>query len=963
MNKTIAPLLFACMPVFLFAQVDRPAFTPAKERMTNVETRKNLLEKSLVKNVPFESIGPSVFSGRVVDVDVLESDPTKFYVAYASGGLWKTENNGHSFTPLFDNEVVMTIGDIAVDWEREVIWIGTGEVNSSRSSYSGIGMYKSADGGKTWEHKGLPESHHIGRVILHPTDENTLWVAVLGHLYSPNQERGVYKTNDGGTTWERVLFVDGNTGAVDLAIDPDNPNILYAAMWQRERSSWDFTESGEGSGIYKSEDGGNNWQKLSTPKSGFPTGNGAGRIGLDITSKNGETYLFAIIDNQERRPKDKEEEDEGLTKEDFRKMPKADFVKLSEEKIETFLRDNRFPKKYTGKSVLKMVRKDKINPSALTEYLENANALLFDTPVIGAEVYLSKDGGLNWNKTHDDYLDGLYYSYGYYFGQIRVAQQDPDKLYIFGVPVLISEDGGKNWKSINGANVHVDHHALWVNPNKDKHLILGNDGGINISYDDGENWIKCNTPAVGQFYHIEVDMAKKYNVYGGLQDNGSWYGPHDYQASNRWHSSGRYPYKSFVGGDGMQTAVDTRDNVTVYGGLQFGNYYRVNTKTGARNRITPQHELGERPYRWNWQTPIYLSKHNQDILYMGANKLFRSLDRGNDWEAISGDLTKGGKKGDVPFGTISAIHESPLKFGLLYAGTDDGLLHISKDGGNNWSLISNDLPKDMWVSRVQASKFEEGRVYVTLNGYRWDNFSPYAYVSEDYGTTWKKIGSDLPLEPVNVIKEDPVNPELLYVGTDHGLYISLDRGDSFMPVQEGLPAVPVHDVLVHPRDHHLLVGTHGRSLYKADAAPLQELDYEVLAKPVYVYDIDETEYRESWGDKRRTWSEDFFEPVIELVVYAKSNSMAKVSIKSGDILVKSWEVQMDAGLNYFEYNASIDKNKLSSLANSINDGKGEEEKIELEPGENGLFYLPPGTYSINFSVGKETSEKALIIKD
>ena len=495
MNKTTTLLSLLILPLFLIGQNDRPAFTPATERMKNVEIKKALLEKSLVKNVPFKSIGPSIFSGRVSDVDVWEKDPTHFYVAYASGGLWKTENNGQSFTPLFDNEVVMTLGDIAVDWERNVIWAGTGEVNSSRSSYSGVGMYKSTDSGQTWEHKGLAESHHIGRVVLHPTDPNILWVAVLGHLYSPNQERGVYKTTDGGNTWERVLFVSGNAGAIDLVIDPTDPNTLYAATWHRERSAWNFVESGEGSGIYKSTDAGSNWEKVSTPESGFPTGNGVGRIGLDIAVKDGSSYLVAIVDNQDRRPKDEEDKEEELDKDDFKKMDREDFLKLEEEDLEEFLRDKRFPKKYTGKSVMEMVRKNEIEPIALAEYLENANALLFDTPVIGAEVYHSSDGGSTWARTHKDYLDGIYFSYGYYFGQIRVAKHNPDKFYIFGVPILISEDAGKNWKSIHQENVHSDHHALWINPDRDKHLILGNDGGINVSYDDGENWIKCNTPS------------------------------------------------------------------------------------------------------------------------------------------------------------------------------------------------------------------------------------------------------------------------------------------------------------------------------------------------------------------------------------------------------------------------------------------------------------------------------------
>lgn len=963
MNKAAATLLCLIFTSCIYAQIEPAPATSAQDRLKNTAIRSSLDAASLVKNVPFESIGPSIFSGRVSDVAVRPDDPTHFYVAYASGGLWKTENNGQSFTPIFDDEIVMTLGDIAVDWTNNIIWAGTGEVNSSRSSYSGVGVYKSMDGGKTWQHKGLAESHHIGRVILHPENPNIAWVAALGHLYSPNKERGVYKTTDGGDSWEQVLFVDENSGAIDLVIDPSDNNTLYAATWHRERSSWNFVESGQGSGIYKSTDGGINWIRLNTPESGFPHGNGVGRIGLDIAIKNGQSQLVAIVDNQNRRPAD-EEEEEGLTKEDFKTMTKATFLQLEKEDLEIFLEDNRFPKKYSTKKVIQMVESDEILPPALAEYLENANALLFDTPVIGAEVYQSGDQGKSWQKTHEDFLDGIYFSYGYYFGQIRMAKHNPDKLYIFGVPILISENGGKDWSSISQSNVHSDHHALWINPERDQHLILGNDGGINISYDDGENWIKCNTPPVGQFYHIEVDMEKNYNVYGGLQDNGSWYGPHSYEASNRWHNSGQYPYKSFVGGDGMQTAVDTRDNNTIYGGFQFGFYFRINKQTGKRTRITPRHDLGERPYRWNWQTPIYLSKHNQDILYMGAHKLFRSLNQGDDWDAISPDLTKGGLKGDVPFGTISCIHESPLKFGMLYVGTDDGYLHLSKDGGNTWDNISGQLPQNRWVSRVQASKYEKGRVYVSLNGYRWDNFEALVYRSDDFGKTWTQIGTNLPMEPVNVIKEDPVNEDLVYVGTDHGLYVSLDRGITFMPFKSGLPAVPVHDVVVHPRDHDLLVGTHGRSIYIADAAHIQKLNEDILEKPLYVYEIADISYRDNWGSKRRTWSTRIFEPEVDLVVYAKAAGTAQIIISKDEMELKSWEETLEAGLNYLKYDASLDEASKKTYEEWLNKNLEEAEaEIELMAGENEVYYLQPGSYTVTIRLNKDESSTNILIED
>ncbi len=646
MRSLFSLLFLLTFCTLAYSQLE-PPFTPAVERIKSFEQRKKLIDNSLLGDIAFTNIGPAVQSGRVADLDVSPTDPTHFYVAYASGGLWKTVNNGTSFEPLFDREMVMTIGDIAVDWATNTIWVGTGEVNSSRSSYSGTGVFKSTDGGKTWSHLGLGESHHIGRIVLHPSNPNTAWVAVLGHLYSPNQERGVYKTTDGGQTWTRVLFINDNTGAIDLMADPANPDILYAAAWERTRRAWNFSEGGPGSGIYKSTDGGQTWALISGGKSGFPDGEGIGRIGLAMAQADGQTLLYAVLDNQTPRPKkEKEKKDDVLTKDDLRSMSKEDFLKLDAKKVQAYLDNNGFPKKYSAEKVQKMVKQDKIQPLALVEYIEDANTLLFDTEVTGAEVYVSRDGGQSWAKTHEGYLDDLFYTYGYYFAQIRVAPQSQgQKLYTMGVPVLRSEDAGKTWKSINGENVHVDHHALWVSPSRPGHLILGNDGGVNISFDDGEHWIKCNTPPVGQFYAVAVDMSEPYNVFGGLQDNGVWRGPSTYKADVGWHNNGRYPYRFVLGGDGMQVAVDTRDNNTIYTGYQFGNYFRFDLAMDSSFSITPRHELGERPLRWNWQTPIHLSVHNPDILYMGSNKLHRSFNQGRSFEAISGDLTTGGKKG------------------------------------------------------------------------------------------------------------------------------------------------------------------------------------------------------------------------------------------------------------------------------------------------------------------------------
>ena len=962
MNKLIALFCFF-FSISLTAQNPQPPYTPAEVRLKGFEQRKTLLEQSIVKNVEFESVGPTVFSGRVVDVAVNPEDPTKFYVAYASGGLWYTESNGTRFTPLFDHEAVMTIGDIAVDWERNIIWVGTGESNSSRSSYSGVGMYSSKDGGKTWDHKGLAETHHIGRVVLHPEDSNTLWVAALGHLYSPNKDRGLYKTTDGGDTWKQVLFANENAGAVDLIIDPENPNTLYAATWEKSRRAWNFVEAGSGSGIHKSTDGGNTWSLISQGTNGFPTGEGVGRIGLSIFKKNGKTVLYALLDNYNRRPPKAEDEDKNeLTKDLLRNMSAADFLKLDKKKVADYLKSNNFPEKYSAKKVIKMVKSNKIQPTALVEYLEDANSLLFDTPVIGAEVYRSDNEGATWYKTHEGYLDNLYNSYGYYFGTIRVSPHNPEKIYIAGVPVLRSDDGGKTFKNINGDNVHVDHHALWLNPNRDKHMILGNDGGAVISYDDGESWIRCSTPAVGQFYTVVLDNAEPYNIYGGLQDNGVWTGSSNYKASDAWQQYGKYPYQSIMGGDGMQVAVDSRNRDIVYTGFQFGNYFRLNRATKGRKYITPKPDLGDRPYRWNWQTPIHLSIHNEDILYMGANKLLRSFNQGNDFKEISGDLTTGGIKGDIAYSTLTSIHESTFKFGLLYVGTDDGYIHVTHDGGNTWKRISDQLPPKMWVTRVQASQHEKSRVYASLNGYRWDDFNAYVYSSEDYGNTWTAIGTDLPNEPVNVIKEDPENPDILYVGTDHGVYISLDRGQSFMAMHGGLPAVSVHDLAIHPRDKDLVLGTHGRSFWKANVSEVQQLDNEVLAKTIHGFSIKKRNYSSRWGTIRNKYSK-AFEPSVDLPFFtAKPGNMA-IAIKTdkGDIL-KQMTHKAEQGLNFLKYDLSIEKSSSKAYEKYLNaDLKEEEKAVELKAADNGNIYLKPGKYVVELSKDGKTEKVDLEI--
>ncbi len=796
--------------------------TSADERMKVVQQRAALEKRCVLNSIAFRNVGPTIMSGRVVDVEANPDEPTEFYVAYASGGVWHTTNNGQSFKPVFDSTDVLTIGDIAVNWKTGTIWVGSGEVNSSRSSYAGMGMYKSTDKGKTWQWIGLPDSHHIGKVQLHPTDENTAWVAVLGHLYSPNAERGVYKTTDGGRTWKKTLYVDENTGAVDLDMNPQNPQELYAAVWHRIRSAWDFKGDGATTAIYKSTDGGNTWSNITKGNTGFPQHDRLGRLGLAVHAKNPQV-VYAILDNQKDKPDTARRDTASYALAELNNLSKEQFARLEERKIDTLLKRNRLQGRYTGKQIKEMVASGALKPIALYDYF-NVNTG-FESNPIGVEIYRSDNGGQTWRKTHEKDVPGNM-SYAYFFSKVYVSPYNPDKVYALGLNAILSTDGGKTWKRLDKPNVHSDHHALWINPKKDSHFINGNDGGVNITYDDGENWFLANTPAVGQYYAITVDNDRPYNIYGGLQDNGVWYGPSNNRETADWLTEGSYPFKRLGGGDGMQVQVDKRDNVTTYLGSQFGNYLRTNRNQPGRQSsrfIKPPHTMGEKPYRFNWQAPILLSPHNQDIVYFGGNNFFRSMNRGDSMVSL-GDLTRGDKGGNVPYGTITTITESPLRFGLIYAGTDDGNIQLTKDGGYTWALVNNKpakvtdapLSAGLWVSRLVASRYKEARVYASLNGYRFDDFAPYLYVSEDYGATWKQLGRDLPLEPINVVREDPKNENILYVGTDGGVYVSFDRGQSFMLWNGGMPkSVPVHDIAIQERDNEIVLGTHGRSLYVA----------------------------------------------------------------------------------------------------------------------------------------------------
>jgi photosystem II stability/assembly factor-like uncharacterized protein len=720
--------------------------------------------ESIFEGIARRDIGPSVMSGRVTDFAVYEDDPSIFYVASASGGLLKTINGGGTWTNVFDSQTTVSIGDVAINpTDPNVVWVGTGEANNRQSSSWGDGIYKSSDGGKTWKHMGLRESQHIGRIVIDPQDTDIVYVAALGRLWGANKERGVFKTTDGGVTWQHVLAINESTGAVDVIMDPSNPKVVYAAAYQRRRTGWGFNGGGKDSGIYKTVDAGRTWRRLTT---GLPEGD-TGRIGLDVYRRN-SNIVYAIVENRE------------------------------------------------------------------------------------GGVFRSEDKGETWTKMNSLNPRPMYFS------QIRVDPNEPQRIYVNGTNLHVSDDGGKTFRELTDSGVHSDHHAFWIDPKNSRHIINGNDGGVWVSRDRTLTWEHLNNYPIGQFYNVTVDMQQPYHIYGGMQDNASWGGPSSVRsrqgiANEHWYQ--------MLSCDGMFTVVDPTDGDTIYTNCQNGRIVRYDRKTGERKMIMPQPEEGQPQSRWNWTAPIVVSPHDGKTIYTGGDKVFKSTDRGQRWTVISPDLTMhldreelvimgvsgrditvAKNDGMSSFGNITALAESPRRAGLLYAGTDDGNLQVSRDSGATWQNLTGKIagvPKLIYVSRVTPSAFAEGTVYASFDGHRSDDFKPYVYMSTDFGETWRSITNNLPATAgsVYVIKEDPKNQNLLYVGTEFGLFVSTNRGANWTR-WKGMPTVAVYDLVVHPRDNDLVLGTHGRSfIVFDDISPLQQLTAEVLTSPSHLFDI------------------------------------------------------------------------------------------------------------------------------
>jgi photosystem II stability/assembly factor-like uncharacterized protein len=710
----------------------------------------------------FRNIGPASMGGRVDDLAVLESNPAIFYVGTASGGLWKTLNNGTTWEVLFDDlDDAVSIGDIAIaPDDANTVWVGTGENNNRQSGSWGNGIYKSIDGGQTFKHMGLRDSKHIARILVDPVDHDIIYVAALGSLWGPGKERGVFKSTDGGLTWNNVLFVDQDTGATELVQDPSNNKVLYAATYQRRRATWGFNGGGPGSAIWKSSDAGRTWAKLTN---GIPSGP-LGRIGLDVYRAN-PNILYARIQHRS---------DSGT--------------------------------------------------------------------------YRSDDAGLTWRKMSDVNPRPMYFS------QVRVDPTNDLRVYVLGVQIHISDDGGKTF--IENGTLHSDHHAMWINPRNPNHIIDGNDGGVGISWDKGRTWEGIYNLDLGQYYHVGFDMETPYNLCGGLQDNYTWCGPSAVRSRNGIVNDDWYQIQ---GGDGFEAVIDPNDPDTIYAESQDGNVVRVNRRTNERKTIRPLPNRGESGYRWNWNTPIHISPHSSSTIYVGGNRVFKSTDRGQTWVPISPDLTQNTDRetlalmgvtakdftiakhdGVQSYGNLVQLAESPKQANVLYAGADDGSVNMTKDGGKTWTNISArfpNMPKNAYVSGLIASAHDANTVYVSFDNHMNDDYNNYVYTSVDGGTNFRYIAESLPKgQVVMTIAEDPKNPAVLYAGTEFGLFVSTDRGGSWQRVRSGLPTVPIHEIVFHPRENDMIVATHGRSIWILDdATPIQQAG-EAMRADAFLFD-------------------------------------------------------------------------------------------------------------------------------
>jgi photosystem II stability/assembly factor-like uncharacterized protein len=822
--------------------------------------------REVLAGVTYRAIGPYRAGSWISDIAVPDGPPAEhlytFYVAVRYGGLWKTTNNGTTFEPVFDGQDVTGIGCVAIaPSDSRIVWVGSGDASSVRVAYPGNGVYKSTDAGKSWQHLGLAGTQHIARIAIHPSNPDIVYVAAMGRLWSTGDERGVFKTVDGGRTWKKVLYVNDGTGAIDLVMNRKRPDTVYAAMYDVQRRPWRLIEGGTGSGVHKTTDGGKTWTKLG---GGLPT-TPLGRTGLDLYQKNPD-ILYAVTENLGKRP-----------------------------------------------------------PTADEAGRDRSRGLAPQERNVGGEVYRTEDGGTTWRKTSSA-RDDVSSKAGYSFNQIRVDQNDDQKIIINCDSLLSSRDGGKTWAGLTWntrglfAKAFGDWRAMWIDPKDSNRMILGSDGGVSISYDGGKTADSYTNIPGGEVYSIDADMESPYNVYAGLQDHDSWKGP----INGRHGRLGPEDWVTVGDNDGMYNRVDPNDSRWVYNSYQWGGHYRVDQRTHTRRSIVPARRPGQPPLRFNWTPPILLSPHNSGIVYTGAQVLFRSLDRGDHWEEISPDLTTNDEAkisppgSTVQFCTITTIAESPVSAGTIWVGTDDGQVQVTRNHGAAWTDVTPKLsaagaPGHYWVTRVVASRFAPGTAYVAKAGRRYDEFKPVIMKTADYGATWEAIGGGLPDQAVDVVVEDPKDRDILFAGTSKGVFVSLNGGQAWVPMKGNMPTVPVTDMLVHPREHDLIVATYGRGLYVLHAAWLSEVKAGALDEPAHFFEVRPRPLpgEGAWGNFELYGDRQLIVPnddELHFDFYLKDKPPAKVKIvvsTAAGQAVRTLEAEARAGLNRVSWDMRV----------------------------------------------------------
>jgi photosystem II stability/assembly factor-like uncharacterized protein len=762
-----------------FAATARPADARDATQGGAKAAASSAVDPSLLGGMKARSIGPAAMSGRIAAIEAVESDPEVIYVGGATSGVWKSVNGGLTWAPIFDDQPVHSIGAIAVfHGNPDVVWVGTGEGNPRNSASVGNGVYRSLDAGRTWQHVGLDKTERIRRIVLHPSDPNVAWVAAEGREWGENPERGIFKTTDGGRSWKRVLYADERSGGSELVMDPDNPNKLFATLWDYRRWPWFFRSGGPGSGLYVTYDGGDTWKRLGE-SDGLPKGD-LGRMGVAI-ARSQPNIVYALVET-------------------------------------------------SGKNV----------------------------------VLRSEDGGKSWQTAS---AEASVTERPFYYAEIRVDPQWPNRLYDLTSRLRVSDDNAKTFHSpARAREIHGDYHALWIDPKDPRYMVIGEDGGIAISHDRGETWQFAANLPFGQYYHVAVDMDEPYHVYGGLQDNGSWRGP-----SAVWEPSGirNAHWQILGGGDGFVMLPDPKDSQAGYSESQGGELQRYDIRTNRRKQLRPA-ELSTDPakrLRFNWNTGLAEDPFDAATIYYGSQYLLRSTDRGETWTPISPDLTTnnpdwqhqdqtGGltldASGAENYRTIIAIAPSPVERGVIWAGTDDGRVQVTRDAGKTWTSVESNVPgvpAHTWVPQIRASTSSGGTAFVVFDDHRRSNWTPYVYRTDDYGKTWKSLAAPNLWGYALAIDQDPVDHDLLFLGTEFGLYVSLDGGSHWLPWKHGIPTVSAMDLIVHPRDYDLVVATHGRSIFILDdITPLRQISAATLAEPLHVYQgMPARQHRVAWG--------------------------------------------------------------------------------------------------------------------